>query len=670
MRTIYRWLRSALFGGLCIAMLAAMPAAHAQDKILLVGWAGGHAGKLTDEITLLLTQRARVENIATADIDRAFEQLQGGGRVALVMSAGVSDANPTELANIKRLQALRPVAHLYEGMLAPNTQANPRPSAFRVVTGLYVAPNAPADWVIDLARVVNQAIQNYDLRSQGVKVVSGDRVAALAGALREMEKPTLWLWDHTRTNPEKTYSAPVTATPAMPVAQPSRVLVAGISGSLTGLLARQFAAELGDPNATPIDYVPPAGPDGAADFLSAGGRRVALVSLVVANGSPDEMRASRRLLAATPVALVSEPIERTASGATKRWADGIFVPQNANEAWLAEVRAAAARALAASNVMQYRQPSARGGNAAALQAVMREIAVGATVSTASSAATTNAPATASAASAARPGIAAGAPNVATPSAPANAGVVGAAGKGSNWPVGMEAGNLYFIYPDHSRRPEVPVMVAARSRQEAIERIYSAYEAERAKNDNHKYFPEGRFSVMPEGECVGPSWGATVSNYGDNRKFMWGGGCGKTPALAIEAAFAACARRVAEGCNNRPGGGWGGPSIHLALSGTTSWSGTYCPLGASCDPGTHSSFGSMNAWTNHYTRGRSYVNDMADSINKLGRECDAGSDPSRQCFVLSNNLRCHFETPIPQIGKLCTDSRLTRNGYSGPLRAPR
>jgi hypothetical protein len=216
------------------------------------------------------------------------------------------------------------------------------------------------------------------------------------------------------------------------------------------------------------------------------------------------------------------------------------------------------------------------------------------------------------------------------------------------------------------------MVTARSQQEAVDRVSRAYETERMKRPNVSSIPSGRFSVMPNGECIGPTWGAIVTNYSDanQRSWFWGGGCGKTPAEAIEAAFAACAQKRPPGCENGPSTSPAGLNVHLALSGSTSWDGGYCPPGASCDPSTYTRFGSFNAWTYHYNRGRSYVNNARDSIEKLGKECDAGSDPSRPCYTLSTKIKCYNDTPIPQLGKLCTDAALTRNGYTGPLRAER
>lgn len=240
-------------------------------------------------------------------------------------------------------------------------------------------------------------------------------------------------------------------------------------------------------------------------------------------------------------------------------------------------------------------------------------------------------------------------------------VVQAAGQAGKpvWPVGMETGNLYFVISSntdgtYTQEDVVPIMVAAQSAPEAVERVRRAH---------LQWLPQsyqGRAvhaRLIEAGECKGPAWGAVVTgSVVTQKRFVWGGGCGKTPAQAIEAAFAACRKHGPLNCDTN-GTEW--LEITLALSGRSSWSGKYCF--SNCIPGARNNFGSFNA----FTQGPyeiSPIEGMADAIAKLGKACR-----NQPCYLTTPSVRCFDEAaPDVRVAK-CTDTRLTPEGYPGPIR---
>jgi tetratricopeptide (TPR) repeat protein len=241
------------------------------------------------------------------------------------------------------------------------------------------------------------------------------------------------------------------------------------------------------------------------------------------------------------------------------------------------------------------------------------------------------------------------------------------GKSGIWPSDMEPGNLYFAvevaHPKWNRRI-VPIMISATSGQEAISRVELAHKTMLdktiSKGDHRPYV------LIEGGECVGPTWGAVVSNYRSpphpgKMDLVWGGACAKTPALAIEAAFAACKKKNPLGCDHKPKEDyWWGPNISLALSGRTSWSGSIC--GGTCMPGEDDSFGSFNAFTGNALLNVNFIESMQDAIAKLGKKCS-----DRPCYYTNPTVRCYGETKFNEIADKCTEKRLRPDGYDGPIR---
>lgn len=238
---------------------------------------------------------------------------------------------------------------------------------------------------------------------------------------------------------------------------------------------------------------------------------------------------------------------------------------------------------------------------------------------------------------------------------------GATGK-PVWPAGMETGNLYFVVSGNTdgtykMEDALPIMVAAADAAEAVERVRAA----------HLQSLRGGFKgrtvharVIEAGECKGPVWGAVAANSVEEKKgFAWGGGCGKTPAQAIEAAFAACRKKGPVNCDTVGTTYRERRQVVLALSGRSSWSGYYCVTG--CIPSPPNNFGSYNAFSEG-PYDLSEIRGEADAIAKLGKAC--GGQP---CYLTTTTVRCFDETaPDVRVAK-CTDARLTRQGYSGPIR---
>ena len=231
-----------------------------------------------------------------------------------------------------------------------------------------------------------------------------------------------------------------------------------------------------------------------------------------------------------------------------------------------------------------------------------------------------------------------------------------------WPTGMETGNLYFVVSgntDGTYKSEdaVPIMVAAESAAEAVERV------RRAHLQSLRGGYEGRAvhaRVIEAGECKGPVWGAVAANSVEEKKgFAWGGGCGKTPAQAIEAAFAACRKKGPVNCDTVGTTYRERRQVILALSGRSSWSGYYCVTG--CTPSPPNNFGSYNAFSEG-SYALSEIEGEADAIAKLGKAC-AG----QPCYLTTTTVRCFDQTAPDVRTAKCTDARLTRQGYSGPIR---
>lgn len=240
-------------------------------------------------------------------------------------------------------------------------------------------------------------------------------------------------------------------------------------------------------------------------------------------------------------------------------------------------------------------------------------------------------------------------------------------RSGQWPSDMEQGNLYFVVevPDAQLwRRVIPIMVSATSAQEAVNRVALAHKTMLdktiSKGEQHSYM------LVEDGACIGPTWGAVVSNarnppHPAKTQLVWGGGCGTTPASAIEAAFAACLKRNSSGCDHKPNDDhWWGPNVSLALSGRSSWNGTLC--GGTCMPGEDDGFGAFNAFTGNALLNVNYIESMQDAIAKLGKQCGG-----RPCFYTSTTVKCYHETPFKDIAEKCTEKRLTPNGYTGPLR---
>jgi tetratricopeptide (TPR) repeat protein len=242
---------------------------------------------------------------------------------------------------------------------------------------------------------------------------------------------------------------------------------------------------------------------------------------------------------------------------------------------------------------------------------------------------------------------------------------------SIWPIDMEPGNLYFVVEvpradERSWSPR-PRMVSAESATEAIRRVEQAHRRMVETTNIDSYKASRQYVVMDGGECRGPSWGAVVVNFRTHSdpaqsRQVWGGGCGKTPQLAIEAAFAACRKRDSQACDRKPGEDyWWGPEVSLALSGRSSWGGFICGAGM-CAPSDHDAFGSFNVYTSNPNASFNHIQGMQDAISKLGKQCNG-----RPCYFTHVTQRCYDTTHFDQVGEKCTDKRLTPGGYSGSIR---
>lgn len=226
-----------------------------------------------------------------------------------------------------------------------------------------------------------------------------------------------------------------------------------------------------------------------------------------------------------------------------------------------------------------------------------------------------------------------------------------------WPSDMEPGNLYFLESiEGKQQGDLVLMVAATSAQEALQY---------AKDSRRKFllgtarYATGDYNLehrlIEGGQCIGPIWGAMVANWSSKGAVVWGGGCGKTPALAIEAAFAACEKNRESGCNKSSDDLYDKPRISVALSGSRPWSG-YC---STCTPAAEERMGSFNSWSVNRYATDSYMSNAKEAIAQMGKWCDEGS-----CFQTIDDWFCRENTPD------CVDLRLTPNGLSGPRRKPK
>lgn len=229
-----------------------------------------------------------------------------------------------------------------------------------------------------------------------------------------------------------------------------------------------------------------------------------------------------------------------------------------------------------------------------------------------------------------------------------------------WPAGMEAGNLYFVTSDEREEYNAaPVMVAALSADEAVNRLQEAEESYLRTNGIDR--PAEHYKLVEGGECTGPVWGA-VARYVVNKQNTWGGSCGKTPAEAIENAYAACAQKGGDCRSSEDPDMSDLGEVEVALSGKTSWSGTYC---GTCYPGLQSSFGSFNAFISAGYNLTIRVADVQEALSTFGKPCIVG----QMCFYTSVTLKCHFNVEPDVRTEQCSEPRFRRDGYSGPLRNP-
>lgn len=214
-----------------------------------------------------------------------------------------------------------------------------------------------------------------------------------------------------------------------------------------------------------------------------------------------------------------------------------------------------------------------------------------------------------------------------------------------WPSDMEPGNIYFVV-ESGFEQDAPIMVSASSGQEAVARVQAA-------RANDRYLRPATYQLLAGWECIGPAWGAVVSNAGGSR---WGGACAKTPAAAIEGAFAGCRQEnpQSQNCELEV-------SVVLALSGNTSWSPGISSGGHN---GLRGRFGSYNAqtWMEQYTQ--SPVKSMQQALTGFDKACADG----RPCYKTSSNMGCIHTTPHSETLEKCMDRKLTPAGLSGSIRS--
>jgi len=247
---------------------------------------------------------------------------------------------------------------------------------------------------------------------------------------------------------------------------------------------------------------------------------------------------------------------------------------------------------------------------------------------------------------------------------ATTGTVVSTGQGGSRPVGVEAGNLYFVQAEYPgavglNKDMAPMMFAAIDSQTALSAV---------RQFHLKRYP----SVTPplltvRGECTGTSsWGAVVdyvergsaaTNWA--HKHRWGGGCGATPAAAILSAEQACISRGGS-CNaNRQANAL--VYVDLAHSGAAPWLAAWAS-----EPSAYMSWGAIGATTRMHDNA-SYVDSPADAIAKLGKVC-AGNYGPRPCFFVSTQWReCLMKYDRSDQAGRCTETRLTPQGFTGAVR---
>ncbi len=251
-----------------------------------------------------------------------------------------------------------------------------------------------------------------------------------------------------------------------------------------------------------------------------------------------------------------------------------------------------------------------------------------------------------------------------PAGGATTGTVVSTGQGGSRPVGVEAGNLYFVQAEYPgevglNKDTAPMMFAAIDSQTALSAI---------RQFHLKRYPSGTPPLLTvRGECTGTSsWGAVVY-YRDEgsaatkwaKKHRWGGGCGATPAAAILSAEQACISRGGS-CNaNRQANAL--VYVDLAHSGAAPWLAAWAS-----EPSAYMSWGAIGATTRMHDNA-SYVDSPADAIAKLGKVC-AGNYGPRPCFFVSTQWReCLMKYDRSDQAGRCTETRLTPQGFTGAVR---
>lgn len=227
-----------------------------------------------------------------------------------------------------------------------------------------------------------------------------------------------------------------------------------------------------------------------------------------------------------------------------------------------------------------------------------------------------------------------------------------------WPKDMEPGNLYFVTCVGCKIP--PYMVSARTEQDAIRRVGVASELQQAEIATRTRQPQERpINFIIQHACTGPAWGAITRYEGKTRdgkpSSTWGGGCGKTPELAIRSAFSACDKAGNSiKCQFTQDHIVG--DVYLALSGNSS-TGSYLNM---------KSFGAFNAYTESAFGNTGGILNADDAVSKLGKSCGVGIGDGWPCYLTSTSARC-FDLSHPHLRHECLDRDLTSQGYAGLIR---
>jgi len=347
---------------------------------------------------------------------------------------------------------------------------------------------------------------------------------------------------------------------------------------------------------------------------------------------------------------------------------GIFAPAGTSPTTAQRLEQAVVGALNSPEVTQL--IASRGGSPApsAGSAGLRQ-----SLADAGSRTTPSGPAPSQAASPAPTAPAASSPSVATSIVDQIAKDIAAGRPTGDWPSGIEPGNLYLVEYRADGYSSTPLLVSARSREDALTRLNAA-----RNKDSHLRNRNLIFNI--HAECRGPNWGALVLyRANSDNALRYGAACGyATPREAILAAAVKCEEKgICRAGPNRSKDFDATVEIMIGHSGARPH-GSDPTFGISWPEAMY--WTSLGATTRQHTPTNQYAHSAQDAVAQFGKGCGhsfrrlpwgSSSESSyprdiHSCWVTVNNIDCIMKVPTGPDRlanqQKCVDTRLTAQGY--------